>query len=70
MFFLLYYALELMGIGSATATYPQFHLLSYLWNNEVQVAREDFIHFNLMLVASVILLIANDGEISFIVNFD
>ena len=58
----------LLGIGSVLATYPQSDLLSNLCNNEVYMTSKDFVNINLMLKTSVILLVANDGEISVLVN--
>jgi len=58
----------LLGIGSVLATYPQSDLLSNLCNNEVYMTSKDFVNINLMLKTSVILLVANDGEIPILVN--
>ena len=34
------------------------------------MSSKDFVHLNLMLVSSVVLLVANDGEITVIIYFD
>lgn len=66
--YLFHSSFDYRGIGSVLTTYPQSDLFANLRNDEVDVTCKDFICIYLMLIAPVVLLVANDGEVAILIN--